>query len=104
MAASVRESQTLTLVLEIHGEHAEVALERAERLVATTQRLLPNRLEIGVELGEDNIVGFYGDETSLRLLHALGVKRGVTPDFDSFEELAGLESEPQTGGATSHRA
>lgn len=89
-ATATRESQTLSLILQVFGED-EVAFERAELLIATTQRLLRDRLEIGFELGDANLIGFYGDETSLRLLHALGVKRGWVEDSDTFEELAGLE-------------
>jgi len=91
MTATLTADETLTLALEVFGEHAEDALDRADVLAAAARRLLPGRPEIGVELGEENVIGFHGDETSLRLLMALGVKRGWVCDSDTFEELAGLE-------------
>lgn len=89
-ATITRRNRTLTLALQVYGQD-EQALERAELLVAATKRVIPGRPEIGIELGEENIIGFHGDETSLRFLMALGVKKGWVYDGDSFEELAGLE-------------
>jgi hypothetical protein len=85
-----RVDETLTLALEVYG-YDEQAFERAEMLVAATQRVLPTRGKIGIELGEENTIGFFGDETQLRYLMNLGTKRGWVYDGDTFEEIAGLE-------------
>lgn len=96
----------LTIILDVAGRTADEAEGHADALVQATARLLPGRSGLSMRLEDEGHYAFEGDEDSLRLLHALAVKRGLTWDGDTFEELADLEDGPRTqlGALAGHRA
>jgi len=85
----------LTIVLDILPEGRSDSGDVAHDLVHVTKRMLPAHGVI-VWSSDENRYDFTGDEPSLRLLMALGLKRGVALTSETFEELAGIEERSGT--------